>query len=74
MKRQDMSESAGDIQQYLDIVGGKRAPEQNIMENNIVDLGNSTGTVQIGQTYVFDNGLRWVKIINEENYLLFVRM
>jgi len=61
-----MSESASDIQEYLNILQGN-LPKENITENQIIDLGISTAGAEVGQTYVFDNGIRWAKIINEND-------
>ena len=63
-----MKESAADIQKYLDILQGNlRQPKKQINEHKIVDLGVATGGVEVGQTYTFDNGVRWANILNEEN-------
>jgi len=60
------SESAGDIQEYLNILQGNLSKEV-VTENQIIDLGISTAGAEVGQTYVFDNGVRWAKIINEND-------
>lgn len=60
------SESAGDIQEYLNILQGNLSKEI-VTENQIIDLGISTAGVEVGQTYIFDNGVRWAKIINEND-------
>ncbi len=59
------SESAGDIQEYLNILQGNLSKE-SITENQIIDLGISTAGAEIGQTYVFEEGIRWAKIISEK--------
>ena len=60
------SESAGDIQEYLNILQGNLSKE-GIIENQIIDLGISTAGAEIGQTYVFEEGIRWAKIISEKD-------
>ncbi len=61
------SESAGDIQEYSKIIQGKLPNEEIIAENQIIDLGISTAGADVGQTYIFDNGIRWAKIISEKD-------
>lgn len=60
------SKSAGDIQEYLNILQGNLSKEV-VTENQIIDLGISTAGADVGQTYVFDNGIRWAKIISEKD-------
>ena len=65
MKAIKMSESAGDIQEYLNILQGNLSKE-SITENQIIDLGISTAGAEVGQTYIFEEGIRWAKIISEK--------
>lgn len=60
------SESAGDIQEYLNIIQGNLSKEV-VTENQIIDLGISTAGAEVDQTYIFENGIRWAKIISEKD-------
>lgn len=60
------SESAGDIQEYLNILQGNLSKEV-VAEDQIIDLGISTAGAEVGQTYIFENGIRWAKIISEKD-------
>ena len=60
------SKSAGDIQEYLNILQGNLSKEA-VTENQIIDLGISTAGAEVGQIYIFDNGIRWAKIISEKD-------
>lgn len=66
MIKMSESKSAGDIQEYLNILRGNLSKEV-VTENQIIDLGISTAGAEIGQTYVFEEGIRWAKIISEKD-------
>lgn len=57
-------ESAADITKYLTILQGE-LPKENITESTDVDLGISTHGAKIGNLYIFENGIRWAKIIGD---------
>lgn len=56
-------ESAADIVKYLDIIEEKQPIP--LQEGDTVHLGIATQGVEIGNRYLFDNGIRWVSIIEE---------
>ena len=59
-------ESAADIVKYLDIVDGK-LPTDPLKEGDEIHLGINTQGAMIGDQYLFDNGIRWMKITEESN-------
>lgn len=61
------SKSAGDIQEYNRILQGDLPNKEVIEEDQIINLGISTAGANVGQTYMFDNGIRWAKIISEKD-------
>jgi hypothetical protein len=65
-----MKESAKDIQQYMNIIDGNFGDRPLVTESS-VDCGIHTAGAGIGDTYLFENGIRWARIIKEEgNYWL----
>lgn len=62
-----MSKSANDIQEYFNILQGNLPDKEAVTENQIINLGISTAGAEVGQIYVFDNGVRWAKIINKSD-------
>ncbi len=56
-------ESAADIVKYLDIIADEK--EKPLQEGDTVHLGVATQGVEIGNRYLFDNGIRWVSVLNE---------
>jgi len=66
-----MSESSADIVKYLNIIEGKNNQDINI-SNNEIFLGIPTEGAEINKTYIFENGLRWLKIIDEQEDLWLV--
>ena len=56
-------ESAADIVKYLDIVEGTQPVP--LKEGDMVHLGIDTQGVEVGQRYLFDNGIRWIGILEE---------
>lgn len=63
------NESASDIRRYLKIVGSDAEPvltEASQPVQSSIDLGVSTRGVSVGQTYTYDNGLKWLKVISED--------
>ena len=66
-----MKESAADIQQYLNIIQGdflkKNQEKDSINENHTINLGVATGGANVGSKYIFDNGLRWLKVLDESD-------
>lgn len=64
----NMKESAADIQKYLDIIEGKDDDKPTSdPEIQIVNLGSATGGAFVGNTYIFENGVRWATIVDEES-------
>lgn len=61
-----MTGSSDDIKEYLNIIEGNFPVKENNDENIPIDLGISTAGAVIGQLYLYDNGLRWVKLTEEE--------
>lgn len=61
-----MSSSCNDIQEYLNIIEGNFPINESKNENASIDLGTSTAGASIGQSYLYENGLRWTKLINDE--------
>ncbi len=57
-----MKESAADIIKYKDIIDG--TPKNTLPENEI-HLGIDTQGVLVGETYLFDNGIRWATVVEE---------
>lgn len=62
-----MTESAADIQKYLNVIEGDFGNKQKVQEGQSIDLGISTGGADIGSRYLFENGLRWLEILQESN-------
>jgi len=64
-------ESAADIIKYLDIVQND-GPEHTLKEGDEVHLGINTQGATVGQHYLFDYGIRWMKIVedNDQHWLI----
>lgn len=66
-----MTGSSDDIQEYLNIIEGNFPKNEQINENTSINLGVSTAGAVIGQSYLFENGLRWATLKEEdENHWL----
>jgi len=66
-----MTGSSDDIQEYLNIIDGNFPVKESNNENTSIDLGISTAGAVVGQLYLYDNGLRWAKLVeDEENHWL----
>lgn len=61
-----MPGSCDDIQEYLNIIKGNFPKQENNEENTSINLGISTAGAQCSQTYIHDNGLRWVKLLEDD--------
>ena len=59
-------ESAADIIKYLDIIDGN-IPTERLKEGDEVHLGINTQGATVGNHYLFDNGIRWMKILEESD-------
>jgi len=59
-----MTGSSDDIKDYLNIIQGN-FPIMEEKQSPSISFGISTADADIGQLYLFENGLRWAKIINE---------
>jgi len=62
-----MKESAADIQKYLNVIQGDFGKEEQLDENQIINLGVATGGASLGYRYSFENGVRWLQIIEESD-------
>lgn len=62
-----MKESSADIQQYLKVIQGNFGEKEQLDENHIINLGVATGGAELGDRYSFENGLRWLQIIEESD-------
>lgn len=61
-----MTGSSDDIKEYLNIIEGNFPVKENINEDKSIDLGLSTAGAVVGQLYLYDNGLRWAKLMEED--------
>ena len=59
-----MKESAADIVKYLDIIDENTSAE-NLQEETEIHLGINTQGVDVGQRYFYDNGIRWIRILED---------
>ena len=62
-----MTGGGTDIQEYLNIIEGNFPAKNESGTSTPIDLGVATAGASIGQMYFYDNGLRWAKIISEED-------
>ena len=60
-----MPESSTDIQKYSNIISGEFSKELP-KEGDIIDLGISTSGARLNESYTFNNGTRWAKLIKDE--------
>jgi len=60
-----MTGSSDDIQKYLNIIEGNFPINESKNENLTIKLGMSTAGAEVGQLYIYDNGLRWTKLVEE---------
>ena len=60
-----MPESSADIQKYSNIISGEFSKESP-KEDDIIDLVISTSGAQLNESYMFNNGTRWAKLIKDE--------
>ena len=66
-----MTGSSDDIKEYLNIIEGNFPINESKDDNTPIDLGISTAGASMGQLYLYDNGLRWAKLVeDEENHWL----
>lgn len=63
-------ESAADIIKYLDIIDDPLPAK--LKEGDSIHLGVAIQGVEVGQQYLFDNGIRWMTIISETDSSWFI--
>lgn len=61
-----MTGGGDDIQGYLNIIEGKFPDNKESATDTSVDFGVATAGAVPGNMYIFDNGLRWTKILQED--------
>jgi len=65
--------SCDDIQEYLNIVQGNFPINESQNDDDSVSFGVSTAGAIAGDTYIYDNGLRWAQLVEEEENHWFIR-
>jgi hypothetical protein len=62
-----MTGGGDDIKGYLNIIEGKFPVAQDDSSDSSIYLGVSIAGVEQGNVYIYDNGLRWAKILQEDD-------
>jgi hypothetical protein len=60
-----MNQNVGDIIRYIDAVEGRIDAPVN--ESGTIDLGMNTGGAEVDSLYSLDDGVRWLKIVEDHD-------